>query len=339
MATIFDLRDGSTFEFVVPYISTDPYLPIEGSLGSVSMVVVNPLRSPGPAASTIDFLVSVAAEPGFEFAVIAPATLGGLDTAGLADVTYQSGKVSIVQTTTDTSQNAIGERFHSLKQLAMVPGWYTADVANATYSVYTLVPWFKLDGAPVASPFSTANTTQAAWNNSPAMRVAAMFSFANGSTNYQITRDGGTTQNFTMTAISFPNASGATFAQSAGLWNRASNTAGGFVVPETSECARLCVPTFSRYLRIPTANLMAIFGGHQQLLAQQNYDPVYVSQRTDLSVRNSSGATRRIIVGKSAGEDARGSQFIGPPGCALYLSTATVSPVTTGDYWYQSTAF
>lgn len=339
MSTIFDLRDGSSFEFVAPYLCTDPYLPIEGACGSVSMIVVNNLRSPGQAASTVDFVVTVAAEPGFEFAVIAPATLGGLDNLGVASVTYQSGKTPIVEHASDTSQNVIGEIFNSAKQLAMVPSWYTTDVANATYSVYTLAPWFKLDGAPVTSPFGTGATVRALWNCSPAMRVAAMYSFANGSTNYQLSRDGGTTQNFTMTSISYPNASGAVFTQPSGIWNRGQNTAGGFIIPETSEAARVSVPLFSRFLRIPTVSSMSIFGGHQEVPGQLNYNPSYISQRTDLTVRNGSGATRRLIIGRSAGEDARAAQFIGPPACALYPAASTVSPVSTGDVWYSVGGF
>lgn len=334
MTTIFDLRDGTTFDFVVPYISTDPYMTYEGAIGAVSMTVIHALRSPGVASSTIDFLVEVSAEPGFELACFCPATLDGMQPNGVADVTYQSG--AVVPSVSDASQNVIGEKFNSLKQLMMIPSWTSVDINNNTVQRITLTPWFKYNGVPVAAPYgNTANDT-ALHIQSPCMRVARMFSFANGSTNYTLFRDGGTTQNFTASAYAYPNTSGATFTEIGSLWNRNSNAAGGLMFPETTPNSRWSVPSFSRFVRLPLAQMFAAYGGYQRALTPGgigtvNYNPVFVSHRTDLLVRNSSGATRRLALGRSAGDDARASQFIGPPPCAFYPAGLITPPVFVGD--------
>lgn len=365
MTVVFDLRDGNSFEFDVPYLCPFPYLPVSGSTGCVSMTVVNPLRAPGIAADTIDFLVEVSAAPGFEFACFTPATLGALVPNGLpvptyaggaapqsgqsgliADlvgVSYQSGVTASV-ITDDASQNVIGEKFNSLKQLAMIPSYTVNELANNSLTRLSLTPWFKPNGPPVSAPMgNTANDT-ALWLNAPCMRVANLYSFVNGSTNFQFQRDGGTTANFTASAIQYPNTSGATFTELAGLWNKNQNCAGGVNMFETSEVSRWNVPTFSRYARLPVPLTYDGLGGYQRALTpggngQVNYNPVYFSNRVDLVLRNASGASRRYAIGKSAGDDARASIFIGPPPCALYQASAVASPTSAGDVMLGISAF
>lgn len=342
MTTIFDLRDGSSFEFVCPYMCTDPYLPVEGATGAVTMSIINQLRAPGIAASTVDYLVEVSAVEGFEFACLAPATLGAVQPgAGTINPSFQSGIVFqsgqvMVNHTDDASQNVIGEKFMSLKQLAMVPSWFVADLANNSLNRITMTPWFKYNGVPTAAPYGITINDQALWFNAPCLRVASLYSFANGGTLYQLSRDGGPTVNFTASAVQYPNTSGATYTELAGAWNRSSNSGGGVFMPETAESSRWKVPAFSRYMRVPLTQAFAALGGYQRTLTPagigtQNYNPAFFANRVDLLVRNSSGAARRYALGRSAADDARASQFIGPPPCSLFLATAIITPTAGGD--------
>lgn len=334
MVTVFDLRDGNSFEFVVPYIALSPYMTVDGATGAVTMTVVSPLRAPGVCASTIDFLVEVSAEPGFDFACFCPSMIGAMQPSGPIAVTYQSGEM--VATTDDSSQNVMGEKFNSLKQLAMIPSYTTGESTNNSILRITLVPWYKYNGVPVAVPYGSTASDTALYLNSPAMRVASMYSFANGATNYQMTRDGGASQNFTTSIVQNATRSGATFTDLAGLHNLTSNTAGGVIMPEVSESSRWTVPSFSRFARIPLVQAFAALGGYQRTIAPGgigtvNYNPAFFTNRVDLVIRNSSGATRRFYIARSAADDARASQYIGPPPCALYQSTAITSPVSAGD--------
>lgn len=64
---LFDLQDGSTFEFVVPFTYPKAYCNTQtGHIGDVSMKVVSPLTANSVVPSFVDFMVEVAAEPGFE---------------------------------------------------------------------------------------------------------------------------------------------------------------------------------------------------------------------------------------------------------------------------------
>lgn len=334
MVKVFDLRDGSSFEFVVPYIALSPYMTVDGATGAVSLTVVNALRAPGVAASTIDFLVEVSAMPGFDFACFSPATIGGMLPTGTIAATYQSG--SMVADTDDASQNVIGEKFNSLKQLAMIPAYNTFDPANNAVNRLTLTPWYKFNGVPVAVPYGSTTTDTALWFNAPCMRVASMYAFGNGATNYQFVRDGGASVNFTQCIVQHGNRSGATFTDVAGLWNLSSNTTGGVIIPEVSEVSRWTVPSFSRFARVPLVQAFGALGGYQRAIAPGgvgtvNYNPAFFPNRVDLVLRNQSGGARRAMISKAASEDARCSQFIGPPPCSLFQSTAVVNPTAGGD--------
>jgi hypothetical protein len=99
------------------------------------MSVIDTLKAPGVASSTVDFIVEVSCEPGFELAVFCPATLGAVAQTGTTAVMYQAG-TEVIRSVDDASQNVIGEKFNSLKQLAMIPSWFTADVSNAQLAYY-----------------------------------------------------------------------------------------------------------------------------------------------------------------------------------------------------------
>ena len=66
---IIDIRDGTSFDFIVPYTSLTPYKMVGESYGNVSVTVINPLIAPATVSSTISLLVEASAAPDFEYAV------------------------------------------------------------------------------------------------------------------------------------------------------------------------------------------------------------------------------------------------------------------------------
>lgn len=144
---IFDLKDGSEFEFEVPYIAPVSHLGINDSTGFVSMLVMDPLVNNGESSPIIPFIVEVAAMPGFYFAGVgAPGQPTWADTlepviqfeSGLSDVEFQSG---VGASTIEASQVSVGEKFNSLKQIIMLHSPRRYAIANATTHSGTIPFW------------------------------------------------------------------------------------------------------------------------------------------------------------------------------------------------------
>lgn len=65
---IIDIREGNSFDFIVPYVSLTPYKQCSDNFGEIVVRVINPLIAPATVSSTIVFLVEVAGAPDFEVA-------------------------------------------------------------------------------------------------------------------------------------------------------------------------------------------------------------------------------------------------------------------------------
>jgi len=65
---IIDIRDGNSFDFIVPYVALTPYRAVSEAFANVTMTVINPLIAPATVSSTVTFLLEVAAAPDMEFA-------------------------------------------------------------------------------------------------------------------------------------------------------------------------------------------------------------------------------------------------------------------------------
>jgi len=75
---IIDIREGNSFDFIVPYVSLSPYKQCQGnfsSIGSLQIRVLNPLIAPATVSTTISIIVEVAGAPDMEFAVPAQHTM------------------------------------------------------------------------------------------------------------------------------------------------------------------------------------------------------------------------------------------------------------------------
>jgi hypothetical protein len=72
---IIDVREGLTFDFIVPYVALAPYKNLNGNytnIGRLDLRVLNPLVAPSTVSATISFIIEAAGAPDLEFAV--PAT-------------------------------------------------------------------------------------------------------------------------------------------------------------------------------------------------------------------------------------------------------------------------
>jgi hypothetical protein len=325
---MFDLRDSSTFDFDVPYISTEAYTLYGNSIGTVTLSVASPLNAPTAAADSIDMLVYVSAVGHFEFAAAAPTLVDGTDHRSdntASGVFLQAGGVESVD---NASERTMGELFKSVKQIAMMPSWSVWDVPNASTFSYSLPCWFRKDWLPVISGTTPiANNATAAWYGSPLGRMIEMFAYGYGSTLYTVLSDAPDRGGSTIDVNTVPNDPGATPVGLTNIYNRASSSPNSHSIHESRGALRVSIPNYARVPRMPilAANsgvsepglpglitgLAGVFGNEHQ---------------TQLTVRNNTGSTVRYALGKSAGDDFILSQYIGPPVCNFFQSTSTVGP-------------
>lgn len=325
LSTIVDLKDNSEVEFVVPYLSPQNYLSCNSGVGGFTMHVINPLVAPATASDTIDFMVLVSAEPDFEFACIGPSMLDG---PGIGTAAVLQSGLGGVAPTDDTSQLIIGEKIMSVKQLLMSPDYVSFDVANNSNPEFVLIPWFKWNLMPMATPIADNSTRT--FYASKSSRLARMYSFVNGSTFYCLFTDGGGSTNITYTIGQKGNDGGGATTGFGNLYNRGNNFYAGVQMPETIGHFKAVIPTYSKYARIPTIASVNS-GGWGTSTDQFSVDPggysnEFSDMQTTARLRNNSGAARRVMFGRAAADDARCAHFIGPPACCLFPSTKTVSP-------------
>lgn len=325
---MFDLRDSSVVEFEVPYINESPYTLYTGSIGTLAVQVISALNSPTSTSDNIDMLVYVEALPNFEFAGLAPSMLDATDFRSdnvTSGVYLQAGGVSH---TPDASQYVVGEKFSSVKQLLMIPDWHVFDQANNTFLNFTLGPWFRKDYLPIitgTSPIS--NTASAVWYGSKCGRMQEMFSFVQGSTEWTAITDDpdGDANGITVSVV--PNDGNATVVGPGSLYNRALVETSGHLVVEQRGAVRVRVPSFMKYQRIPHYPYRQ-GAGVSQTTAPGTYNVglSFGSHLYNMRIRNNTGLTRRVALGRAAGDDASVGQYIGPPLCNLFQATAANSP-------------
>lgn len=325
-ATIVDLKDGSLFEFIVPYTSPAPYTAVNGSIGSFSMHVINPLVAPAVASDTVDFMVWVSAMPGFELACLRPSMLDGVGSTGTLAI-LQDG-VGGVSNHNDSSQLVVGEKFNSVKQLIMSPDFAAIDVANAASVEYVFTPWFKWNNIGMTVPLPAGQTRL--WYGAKSSRIARMYAYCNGATASSVFVDGAANNNVTITVSQTGNDAGSAPAGFGNLYNKGNNFYSALVMPEPLNFFKAIIPTYSRYARLPHNLLVenSFVGGAQDLptTSPGPYSAAFSDMQTTFRIRNNSGGSRRILYSRAAADDARLAQFIGPPPCILWPSNKSVTP-------------
>lgn len=325
---MFDLRDSSTVEFDVPYINESPYSFYNGSIGVISVQVVSPLNAPATASDVVDMLVYVQAQPDFEFAGVCPSMLDATDFRSnqiTTGVYLQAGGVS---SKNDASEYVIGEKFRSVKQLAMIPDWHVLDAANASTTNITLTPWFRKNYLPIISGNSAiANTASAVWYGSKCGRMQEMFSFVYGSSSWTAITDDPDGDSNGITVGTNPNDGNQTVVGPGSLYNKDLVNSTGHIFYEPRGAVRVVVPPFMKYQRVQTL-VFPITAGSTETSTPgvTTMGGTFGGQLYNLRYRNNTGTTRRLAIGKAAGDDATMGQYIGPPLCNLFQATATVPP-------------
>nr|QJZ28385.1 hypothetical protein 2 [Lactuca sativa dicistroviridae] len=331
---LFDFKSGNEFEFEIPYIAPVSHLGINDSMGFVSMQIMDPLVNNGESSSVISFIVEVAAMPGFYFAGLAgpniPAWCDDIDPT----VQFQSG---VGGQTLDASQHSVGEKFTSLKQLAMCALTRRFDQANASIVNGTVPNWVCLPGWGSTGAPLAANAVR----NFPYSRsglVAQCYAYAIGSTLLNLE----TTSLGTLSRVAVVNSGN-------------DNNVASAIVPPSFYSARPNEPnkawsavnraTSGALLLLPTLSASARFrvGDFNTRLATGDRDwspgnvPDFnttnsrsVKSQYQFLVRNNDGATRSWYWGTGAADDARAVAYIGP--CPLILANTD----STSTTWYTA---
>lgn len=322
---IFDLRDASTFELKVPYISPTPFSSVQGSIGGVSMFVLDPLITAGEISSTVDYLVEVKAEDDFEFSCPAPPmfSLATPNPNSTAVAFYQSGDGGIKQVHEPVSQYTTGECILSFKQLMMLPTYITGDVANLSINNTNLFPFWVGNKFTMATPFPNGTTAVFAFTRSAT--IAAMYAFATGSTTHHVYmfNPGANGLEMNIGAIAVDNG----VAASSPGDPRTRGTSGAQRVITIKDSLHVRVPSYQRTTRVPVSEFGNVTFG---LGTVPNAGSNCIANIARLSVNNTTGATVRIIYGRAAGDDARCTTYVGPPPVALLQGTQTAQPDSPG---------
>jgi hypothetical protein len=322
----FDLRDSNIIEFDVDYISPFLYTGVNGSTGGLTMTVLDPLIANGESSTNIQFLVEVCAKDDFEFAFPAVPGLAAL-TGNSSFAFIQSGVGA--NSRPDVDQYTSGERILSVKQLIMMPNYTNYDQPNAQ-NIKTSLPLFSYyprfsNTVPMALLSRYFATSRAA--------LASMcYAYFNGSTSYHVYRDG---DDFNVSALISYDPSDSneknTALNAASAYTHSSLVPGNFAYTNLGAGHYEC-PTYSRLARV------SIRSSFPDSDATRNFTPgastmkgtqrgTYASPQ--LTVRNTSGRTKRVVISYAAADDARLCTFIGVPPIYIFPSTQSASVETT----------
>ena len=167
---IVDIRDCSEFSFTCPYALTRPYMAVNDSLGTLSVIVLNKLTAPDSVSTVINLIFEVAAGPDVELAVpISPMTgessglgwthypqyvpyvpkppsvgvsmLAEMNDCDLTPPDFVPGGGSVKSAQLETSTLCIGEKITNFRQLLRRTSWMFAlqGLTNVTWA--QIRPW------------------------------------------------------------------------------------------------------------------------------------------------------------------------------------------------------
>lgn len=330
-STVFDLKDGSEFEFDVPYIAPLPHTAINDSLGMVSMQVMDPLVNNGESSSTITFIVEVAALPGFYFSGIGSPGQPAWSNPSPPNIEFQSGVGGSYK---DASQDSVGEKFLSVKQLIMYPTTRRNDIANAVINRGVVPLWFVNPGWGAAAPLTATQTRN--WALPRGGMAAQCYAYGTGSTLAHFFYPSSTNSAVKVILGNRDNNSAVTGTVPS-VYNQvldSPNTAYSNLMLNTANGGQFLLPTLALGPRFAV--------GDYQNLSTSDWD-LGTSETTSSSrviksvyhwlTRNNDGGARNVSWGVAAADDARLAAFIGPPPLVLANSGATVAS------WWNANMF
>lgn len=330
---VFDLKDSNEFEFEVPYFAPVAHLGINDSMGFVALQVMDPLVNNGESSATINFIVEVAAMPGFYFAGLgSPGQPVWGDSADPSPA-FQSG---IGGTQVDASQHSVGEKFTSAKQLAMSPICRRFDQANNSQAAGFVPHWAEVPNWPLTGAAITSGTTrEMPFSRSGA--VAQCYAYGIGSTLLAteasgLLRDGAfrvhldKSDNGNATTTTIPSMYTQPFATPNTAWAYSSRDGGSAIFMLPTLCS---TPRF----RIGDFNVALTTRDYSPNIDNTITTSQTVKARYRFLVRNNNGAVNRWYWGVCAGDDARAAGYIGP------APLVVANSATTSGNWYTASSF
>lgn len=313
-STIFDLRDDSSFEFEVPYVSSRPFISTLGSVGGVTLTVLDPLLTTGESATTITYMVEVCAGDDYQLADFIGSGLSPATSYNPQDlVVYQSGLVD-----EGVEAYTSGERFNSVKQLAMIPYSVRFVLPTAASSVTSLPPFYYQPIVAAAVPMP--NTTSAYCACATQNVVARMYIYCSGSTTYGYYGGltNGVTGSFLQNTYEQNNATPA----ASDTRNKTGAHKPRVVKTGYNGMMVAKAPSYQKFSIIPVDSYFAAnFSPGVNTINGTKFAPTSYG----LEIRNPLGTSSDSYITYAAGDDARFLAYRGPPPCWLLQSTQSAN--------------
>lgn len=319
-SAIFNLRDGNSFEFEVPYISPMPYTAFCNAIGTVSLHVVDALQSASVISTNISCMVEVVALDDFEFAdprtVIYPAHVG-------ATVQFQSGRL-LGHAPDALSQHTVGESINSVKQLISIPKFVPVPVAANTRYNATVPPWFYQPRPIFTVP---APSSLSAGMCGLGGNIACCYAFVRGSTDIHVYPNNASEVDTFVAVRQLPGLQGlqSTSAQPGNL--PASNNV---VVASGSGALHARLPAYQHLVRYFACCLNNAIGAGSSWAFNGTLSPTALSYGAftwpsfySLTMVTNSAVTAQIT--RNAADDAALAMFMGPPPVLLVSANAATT--------------
>lgn len=278
--TIFNLRDGSEFEYVVPYMSAKPFLRHNDTLGTISVQLIDSLVAPASVQPSIGFTIEVSACPGFQVSQYSGPRFkpSSFDAPAVA----QSGE-DVTLHDASAINDCHGEVFSSVKQVIMMPTRDHVDMIDESTTIF--YPWW-------CSLYSESVTTVYA-----SAYAACCYAWARGSTDFDFYTNTKNGTRFIATVL--PTSS----LQPTHLSS----------VPSVVGFDHLHVrlPSYGRFRRFEA---LWNYGTHRH---PSNFingsSDVPSSQVNSTLLMSASGGLQSVFCSRSAGDDAQLGFFLGVP--------------------------
>nr|ULF99693.1 MAG: structural protein [Picornavirales sp.] len=322
---IIDLKDDSVFEFEVPYVCHSPYFSVFGSIGGLTMTVLDPLVSSSTTSATIDYMVEVAAGDDFQFSQPCSACLAPANPNGTGIVLAQSG---LELDSAAVNQHTVGETFKSLKQIIQLPDTYSVAVATGVTTTTQLPPWFTRAQYTMATPM--ALTTSRPLITTRSGNVAAMYSYAVGSTRWTFHSPAPALGNIgIVTSVSSePQDFGGSSLTVADPRNRHWNGENRILSNDTHiECR---IPMYAKVARVPINSDTLSPVTNWAVGSAPPYTSEVINRTCNHRITNNTGAPLGLYISRSAADDARAMCYIGPPPVIIWPSTQSSNPLEFG---------
>jgi hypothetical protein len=321
-STIFDLKDGNSFEIEVPYISSRPWISVLGSSGGLSLTVVDPLIASGETSSSITYLVEVCAGDSFDLGSFTGNGLFpfvGLNPIGSL-AALQSGLD--VAPNEDVTQYTMGEKFSSIKELIQIPHTSKKDMAAGSNANWIFPHWTVAPRFTHSIPM--APTTTAWYAKSHLVALSRMYTFVSGGTNFNLYSERG--------FLGFLGQAGQTWRDNdtgtVAFQDPRFKTLGPIpkVIIDNTGVAHLKQPSYQRSLRAPIEGMVNEDVVNWEF-GNSNFKYINsstITTATLFNLVNRNAQVNAINIGISASDDSTLYNYIGPPMCMLGTSLQSV---------------